>query len=1185
MSFIGIILLFATAVCFFPASGQEKIYYVHPNGDQSGCPLDGSDCYTLNEYFAVFTEEEEEGAIFRLLPGNHYLNNSIDISLSSNVTFHGMTGETNPLDFPVVIRCTAENVTIKFESCNNVQFQNLMVRNCGKRFASKDDFYESALVMLNVSNAKIVCVSIQDGPGAALALIDSLNISISYSSFYFNNRNSTYNESTSVAVFYFTAQAGNNSDTNPMKFEMLRSNITNDKAIGLHIQLIQVKSLLDIRFESIYIANNGFLNILLFSVTDNYDLSITTLRSTASQYGFMVSQNKAQNDLDFSRMPFINITDCFFTGNGIVILWSTSLSGLFYLGHSTFSHNTGIIGSALLIATDRNPTIEGSFDITLHNVTFDSNTLSAELLDYDHRIAATVGVSNGRNLSIINCTFSNNRGSGLGIFNTYATFYGVNNFINNSADIGGGILMISTSYLFFTPGSLVNFTGNHATNKGGAVNVEQVVLLFTAVDYFFSQSDVIINPCFYGLEDKNLAEKHLYFQGNTAEIAGSVLYGGDTGVCTQAGFSEISTFVDQEDTFSIISSDPRGVCFCRKGPDANVITNCSQKTLSMSAVPGGSAKFSVVVIGQDENATTGIISVSINKGEHSVNYSHYTMHLSTKCTDLTQVVQVQHNSTTKVTVNVTIGNFETNFFQHPLTVDVDINPCLTGTYLSPVSHVCECESYIKDASTECNGVNATVTKEGIHGWIGNYKNCNSTVVYYLCPYDYCIQSSVNYSLDDPNKQCALNRSGLLCTQCNEGLSLMLGSNKCGECTNDYLSLIIPFSLAGIALVILIIVLNITVTVGTINGLLFFANVVKIFQPILLGTDNTPVLSQFIAWINLDLGIETCFFDGMNACAKIGLQFVFPFYLWLLILLIIVLSGRFSKLSQLIGNNAVPVLCTLLLLSYTKLLRTVISIFIYPALSTTCFDHLVWYYNGEPYLSSCHLILFLIGLPVLVFLISPYILFLLFFPLWEKCRSKWRFGTKLYLKLKPVFDAYAGPHTDTFRFWPGILLVARVIIAIALVTTTSIRIISISVAVIAILLVTLSFGSVYKNKIIHMLDVCYLMLLLIIFYIIAGTIGDQGHLRTHAITRSGAKIGIIIMLLLGFLGFFCIMAYHVYTFCKLRCGSDKCSGVKKIKNSTSLHNIAAVSSNDDPQAVLESFVDVSNQLREPLLESI
>ena len=283
-------------------------------------------------------------------------------------------------------------------------------------------------------------------------------------------------------------------------------------------------------------------------------------------------------------------------------------------------------------------------------------------------------------------------------------------------------------------------------------------------------------------------------------------------------------------------------------------------------------------------------------------------------------------------------HFKSIFFDFPITIVVDVLPCLPGTMLE--SQVCVCENAIITTTTDCNGKNATVTKEGPN-WIGNYDNC--TIVYTQCPFDYCIQSSVTYPLDDPDRQCALNRSGLLCGGCDEGLSLMLGSNKCGQCTNDYLSLIIPFSLAGIALVIILIVLNITVTVGTINGLLFFANVVKIYQPLLLGTDNVPVLSQFISWINLDLGIETCFFAGMNACAKTGLQLVFPFYLWLLILLMISLSRRFSKLSQLVGNNAVPVLCTLLLLSYTKLLRTVIVIFNYA--TPTCSSGRVWFRDG------------------------------------------------------------------------------------------------------------------------------------------------------------------------------------------------------------------------------------------------
>ena len=44
----------------------------------------------------------------------------------------------------------------------------------------------------------------------------------------------------------------------------------------------------------------------------------------------------------------------------------------------------------------------------------------------------------------------------------------------------------------------------------------------------------------------------------------------------------------------------------------------------------------------------------------------------------------------------------------------------------------------------------------------------------------------------------------------------------------------------------------------------------------------PMLSVFIAWINLDFGIETCFYSGMDTYQKTWLQFAFPLYILLLI---------------------------------------------------------------------------------------------------------------------------------------------------------------------------------------------------------------------------------------------------------------------------------------------------------------
>ena len=80
-----------------------------------------------------------------------------------------------------------------------------------------------------------------------------------------------------------------------------------------------------------------------------------------------------------------------------------------------------------------------------------------------------------------------------------------------------------------------------------------------------------------------------------------------------------------------------------------------------------------------------------------------------------------------------------------------------------------------------------------------------------------------------------------------------------------------------------------------------------------------MVSQFISWLNLDLGIEVCLFNGLDGYWNTWLQFVFPAYLFLLI----IVGCRYSVwLCRLCGSHAVPALATLFLMSYTKILLTV-----------------------------------------------------------------------------------------------------------------------------------------------------------------------------------------------------------------------------------------------------------------------
>ena len=143
-------------------------------------------------------------------------------------------------------------------------------------------------------------------------------------------------------------------------------------------------------------------------------------------------------------------------------------------------------------------------------------------------------------------------------------------------------------------------------------------------------------------------------------------------------------------------------------------------------------------------------------------------------------------------------------------------------------------------------------------------------------------------MEYPDEQCAFSRSGVLCGSCQQNLSHVLGTSNCKECSSNFLLLIPVFIVAGIALVAFLMLLNLTVSVGTINGLIFYANIVRANHAIFFPPDtNNEFLSIFIAWLNLDLGIETCFYSGLDAYVKTWLQFLFPLYIWIVVLLIIV----------------------------------------------------------------------------------------------------------------------------------------------------------------------------------------------------------------------------------------------------------------------------------------------------------
>ena len=331
-------------------------------------------------------------------------------------------------------------------------------------------------------------------------------------------------------------------------------------------------------------------------------------------------------------------------------------------------------------------------------------------------------------------------------------------------------------------------------------------------------------------------------------------------------------------------------------------------------------------------------------------------------------------------------------------------------------------------------------------WIGQVKSTAAVSPYcWFCRDEKIIITNVT---THSRHLCRHNRTGILCGACARNFSLKLGVYACGNCSSStYEGILIIFGsiLAGMILIIVLFSLNLTVSSGLINGLLFYCNIVHSytinFLPVasdssLVNSTNTMVLPNniirflgtLLAWTNLDLGIVSCFFEGYNTYISTWVQFLFPLYIWVLVLIIVLASKHSRRVSKLTTSRTVPVLATLLLLSYTKLLSTCFDALSFTDLKVLKDDSSlrVWSADGNiPYLSKKHIPLAAMSCLTLAAYILPLTFLLLLGPVLQKW-SNYKM-LRWVNRIKPFFDAFYGPFTSRSRYWVGILLLARLIL--------------------------------------------------------------------------------------------------------------------------------------------------------------
>ena len=700
-----------------------------------------------------------------------------------------------------------------------------------------------------------------------------------------------------------------------------------------------------------------------------------------------------------------------------------------------------------------------------------------------------------------------------------------NIFLNNTAHRGGAQYFDLYSNFSLHETAQVHFQDNRATEFGGAIYAVDV----PGPGQFLSQQHTAFrSECFFHVLKKeqslDLNTSTLIFVNNSAGIRGSVLYGGLLEKCnfTSDKYTSIMELFSmsilndgrKDGVSHSISSDPTHLCFCNTSE-----LNCREIMQSRRIYPGQQVAVSVVAIDQSGLTIPTLIHTQIHSGHNLTVSEVISYETGENCT------YRNYSVTTKNIFNqleLYPNNRSGNTIH--LIVNITFESCPIGFEQSNFTGECICDHRLWQYTNSCDIDRQAILRNATRTfWIGVSFN-NGTVEGYIhhlyCPLGYCTSKSEHINMHNPDNQCNYNRSGLLCGKCKEGLSLVLGSSQCKECSNNYLALLIPFALAGVLLVILLFLLHLTVAAGTLHGLIFYANIVAANHHIFFPQSLNNPASIFIAWLNLDLGIQTCFYNGMDAYAKTWLEFVFPVCIWVIVGLLVYISHHSVTVTKILGSSPVPVLTTLFLLAYAKVLRAIIAALSLTLLHYPDKDVVVWIQDANVSLAK-YIPLVLVALLFLLFLFLPYTLLLLF--------SQWlQPKSHLHLlrwvrnpKLKAILDTYHAPYKPKHQYWTGLLLLLRcavfLVFAFNISGDASVNLLVISSTAFGIIGWLTISGVVYKSRYLNAIEVSFIL-----------NLGVLAVATYHVNQSGGSQVAVAYTSVgIAFLMFVGVVIYHIY----------------------------------------------------------
>ena len=1081
---------------------------------------------------------------------NNAIGGGVLISISSTITIEGSGFHNNSASAGGVLDSCSSNITIEAS-----KFHGNNATNWGGVLDSIDSNITIEASEFQDNNARL---------GGVLSSIESSTITIEGSRFHGNNAIDKGGVLDSYSCIITIA--GSNFTNNVSPIGAIIHATSRSMIQHIHSFLLVDNNKAD-RYAVIYLSDSEFIGIDSGNAIFSNNLgSLVAFNSniTFTGYATFVNNTPSQTDSgDFQEGGAITLfqSNIFFDGvcnlecnhaeNGGAI--HSTESKLYVNGDVTIAHNTatGNGGGVYLSTSELNCQQESTL-VLLNNIA-------------SHKGGGLHAISS----SIKAAAASSYRYQ----IDRYVYTGARINITGNAAERGGGLSLEANAKLYILKYDHISiyhdddtttaiFTANSA-DYGGAIHVDDNTNSGTCASN--TQTECFFQVLALYNSGGALRTQSMHFSQNNANISGSTLYGGLLDRCAVSPFAEVHNkypraFEDRGDgiayfknvstftyynpyyydyyyyydrTREIISSDPVRVCLCFFTADQN--NDCPHQHYT-EVKKGQTFTLPVVTVDQVGQPVSAIIQTSLHFTESGLAKNQLIRKIPAECTNLTFNVVSPHISES-LSIYALDGPCKDVELSSAAILEINFLPCSCSIGFSGMDSTnctCDCQSNISQYIDHCDSHTGLLIKQPqTRAWI-SYVNETGYLVFPNCPFDYCLSTSPPFYPNQPNgadAQCAYDRSSLLCGSCQPGLSLSLGSSHCLPCPSYWPALLIAITiaaiLAGIALVAFFLILNMTVAVGTLNGLIFYANVVHANESILLPFQMRNFITVFISWLNLDLGIDTCYFPEMDAYIKTWLLLAFPAYIILLVVLVIIISSYSTKFSNLIGKkDPVATLATLILLSYAKLLEICfkslsVGILEYPDGSS----EMLWLPDATvKYLSGKHIPLFIAAvLILLVGLVYTALLFswqcLLYLPRWRV--FKWSKNPKI----QTFIETYHKPYTPKHRYWTGLLLIVRVVLYLIAATNVSndptIALTAINFTMCCIFTLRLFFGSrLYRKWPVDALET--------FFYsnILSFVIFTWYSLDKPASNREAAAYTSVII---TFIALLLIILYHVYTY--------------------------------------------------------